>query len=103
MQQNTISDNMSDKLSKVTRQIPVLTTKAKSLDSAKDDLMKGQKDTDLLIPNSQAVAVNKEKPPSKYQQPIHDIPSSIIILTEEEKLELENVLFMHSLQSVGLM
>ena len=75
---------MSDKLRKVTKQI----TKAKSLDSAKDDLVKGKRDTDLLIPNSQPMAVNKEKAcTSKYQQPIHDIPSSIIILTEEEKLE----------------
>ena len=37
-----------------------------------------------------------------YEQPIHPIPSSQIVLSEEEKLELESVLFEKTLQSVGL-
>ena len=37
-----------------------------------------------------------------YEQPIHPIPSSQITLNEEEKLELEYVLFLETLDSIGL-
>ena len=74
---------------------------------AKQDL-DGEKDTDPLLRNCQSVDTveNKDqkdfKMPKKYVQPIHPIPSSTIVLTDEERLELESVLFELTLKSVGL-
>ena len=74
---------------------------------AKRDL-NGEKDTDPLLRNCQSVDTleNKDKKslklPKKYEQPIHPIPSSLIVLNDEEKLELESVLFEITLKSVGL-
>ena len=74
---------------------------------AKQDL-DGEKDTDPLLRNCQSVDTveNKDqkdfKMPKKYEQPIHPIPSSTIVLTDEERLELESVLFELTLKSVGL-
>ena len=68
----------------------------------------GEKDTDPLLRNCQSVDTveNKDQKkfqmPKKYAQPIHPIPSSIIVLNDEEKLELESVLFEITLKSVGL-
>ena len=68
----------------------------------------GEKDTDPLLRNCQSVDTleNKDKKslktPKKYKQPIHPIPSSLIVLNDEEKLELESVLFEITLKSVGL-
>ena len=68
----------------------------------------GEKDTDPLLRNCQSVDTleNKDKKslkmPKKYEQPIHPIPSSLIVLNDEEKLELESVLFEMTLKSVGL-
>ena len=69
---------------------------------------RGEKDTDPLLRNCQSVDIveNKDektlKTPKKYVQPIHSIPSSLIVLSDEEKLELEAVLFEITLKSVGL-
>ena len=57
--------------------------------------LNGEKDTDPLLRNCQSVDTmeNKDqksfKTPKKYAQPIHPIPSSLIVLNEDEKLELE--------------
>ena len=70
--------------------------------------LNGEKDTDPLLRNCQSVDIveNKDqkdfKITKKYEQPIHPIPSSIIVLSDEEKLELESVLFELTLKSVGL-
>ena len=68
----------------------------------------GEKDTDPLLRNCQSVDTveNKDpkslKTPKKYEQPTHPIPSSLIALSDEEKLELEAVLLEITLKSVGL-
>ena len=70
----------------------------------------GVKDVDPLlnIPNLSRNVEVKKKMLSKtstsldYEQPIHPIPSSQITLNEEEKLELEYVLFLETLDSIGL-
>ena len=68
----------------------------------------GEKDTDPLLRNCQLFDTieNKDekslKTPKKYAQPMHSIPSSLIVLNDEEKLELESVLLELTLKSVGL-
>ena len=67
-------------------------------------------DEEPLITNSQPtriVEVNKNflsttTKSSEYEQPIHPIPSSIIILNEEEKDELKFVVATEQLKSGGL-
>ena len=69
----------------------------------------GEKEINHLIRNCQSVKIleNKNektlKLPKKYVQPIHPIPSSLIVLNEDEKLELEAVLFDNILISIGLL
>ena len=71
--------------------------------------LNGEKDTDPLLRNCQSVDIleNKNektlKMPKKYVQPIHPIPSSMFVLNEDEKLELEAVLFDNILISIGLL
>ena len=92
---------MSAKIMKKQVSLPVRVAPAKR-DS------NGEKDTDPLLRNCQSVDTleNKDKKslkmPKKYEQPIHPIPSSLIVLNDEEKLELESVLFEMTLKSVGL-
>ena len=68
----------------------------------------GEKDTDPLLRNCQSpdTVDNKDaksvKTRKKYAQPIHPIPSSLIVLNDKEKLELEFVLIEIALKSVGL-
>ena len=69
----------------------------------------GDKDIDPLLNYSQATVVKEEKELAKttknsppYKQPIHPIPSSQIVLNEEEKSEFEAVIFEMTLESVGL-
>jgi hypothetical protein len=75
---------------------------------AKQDL-NGEKDTDPLLRNCQSFDTVDTKDrycskrSKKYVQPIHPIPSSLIMLNEEEKLELEAVLFDNILISIGLL
>ena len=72
--------------------------------------LNGERDVDPLLKNCQPIAIIEEtkkglKKTSKsleYKQPIHPIPSSQIVLTEEEKLQLEAVIFQMNLKSVGL-
>ena len=69
----------------------------------------GEKEINPLIRNCQSVDIleNKNektlKMPKKYVQPIHPIPSSMFVLNEDEKLELEAVLFDNILISIGLL
>ena len=69
----------------------------------------GEKEINPLIRNCQYVDILKNKSektlkiPKKYVQPIHPIPSSMFVLNEEEKLELEAVLFDNILISIGLL
>ena len=75
---------------------------------AKQDF-NGEKDTNPLLRNWQSVDTGDTKDqdcpkrPKKYTQPIHPIPSSMFVLNEEEKLELESVLFDNILISIGLL
>ena len=69
----------------------------------------GDKDIDPLLNNCQGTVEKEEKELSQttknsspYKQPIHPIPSSQIVLNEEEKLEFEAVIFEMTLESVGL-
>ena len=94
---------MSVKLMRKQISLPV------ALASSKQD-SNGEKDVHPLLKISQPngnVEVKKKilSKTSKsldYEQPIHPIPSSQITLNEEEKLELEYVLFLETLDSIGL-
>ena len=69
----------------------------------------GEKEINPLLRNWQSVDMEDTKDqdcskrPKKYKQPIHPIPSSMFVLNEEEKLELEAVLFDNILISIGLL
>lgn len=94
---------MSVKMMKKQVSLPVV------LAPSKED-SNGEKDIDPLLKNCQSnatVEVKKERfsKTSKsldYEQPVHPIPSSIIVLNETEKLQLEDILFQQTLESVGL-
>ena len=45
----------------------------------------------------------ESKPKPKWVQPIHPIPSSMFKLSEAEKSELEDVLYLMSLESCGFL
>ena len=67
----------------------------------------GDKDIDPLLKKCKNSKEKKElskttENSTPYKQPIHPIPSSQIVLTEEEKLEFEAVIFEMTLESVGL-
>ena len=72
--------------------------------------LNGERDVDPLLKNCQPIAIIEEtkkglKKTSKsleYKQPIHPIPSSQIVLNEEEKQELETVLLYEKLRYLGL-
>ena len=72
--------------------------------------LNGEKDVDPLlnIPDQSGKVEVKKKVLSKtsksldYEQPIHPIPSSLIKLNEEDKLDFESVIFEMVLESVGL-
>ena len=78
------------------------------LTPAKQDF-NGEKDTNPLLRNWKSVDTldtkdqDCPKRKKKYTQPIHPIPSSMFVLNEEEKLELEAVLFDNLLISIGLL
>ena len=75
----------------------------------KSDL-NGAKDKEPLITNSQPTRIVEENKnflstttkSSEYERPIHPIPSSIIMLNEEEKEKLKFVLMTEQLKSEGL-
>ena len=72
--------------------------------------LNGEKDVDPLLNISEQSGkvevtkklLSKTSKSLDYEQPIHPIPSSQIVLTEEEKLQLEAVIFQMNLKSVGL-
>ena len=79
------------------------------LPPSKPDL-DGAKDINPLIKNCQRTGIVEEKKKVfstttksiDYKQPIHPIPSSQIVLNEEEKQELETVLLYEKLRYLGL-
>ena len=62
-----------------------------------------QGDTDPLIGNCQPIAMKKlDDIPKNDEKNKHQLPSSLIVLTEKEKVLIQNALFEESLERVGL-
>ena len=90
---------MASQLTKVVkRQIPVVFP----MNDRSQAQTKGERDVDPLVDNCQPIAENSENLPQKSEKTQHQIPSSVIVLTKEEKIILKNALFEEALESVGL-
>ena len=90
---------MAAQLTKVVKkQIPVVIP----MNDKSQIQTKGERDVDLLVENCQPIAENSENLHQKSEKTQHQIPSSIVVLTNEEKILLNNALFEDALEGVGL-
>ena len=68
-------------------------------------ILSGERDTDPLVPNCQPVAkresIKEEKKSSKAKFSNHSLPSSMFSLSDEEKLELKDVIVNMALVDIG--
>ena len=90
---------MAAQLTKVVKkQIPIIIPN----NNGSEIQTKGERDVDFLLENCQPTAEKNENLPQKIEKPHHQIPSSIIVLTNEEKIVLKNALFEEALEGIGL-
>ena len=60
--------------------------------------VKNSNSRDFFFP----VAVTENKVPTKSEKPLHSIPNSMIKMNDQDKSNLEAVIFEQVLESVGL-